>query len=61
MFTGITNDLAHYASFQQKLQNILYNAALGIKAAIRRTFREKLVKELDLKSPETAVCRYLTK
>ena len=53
--------MTHNASFQQKLQNILYNAALAIKGAIRGTSREKLVEELDLKSPETAVCRYPTK
>ena len=49
-YGNIIYDQAYNASFQQKLENIQYNAALANTGAISGTYKEKLFEELGSES-----------
>ena len=49
-YGDIIYDQAYNSSFQQKLKNIQYNAALVMAAAINGKSKEKLFEELGLES-----------
>ena len=49
-YGDIIYDQAYNVSFHQKIESILYNAALAITGAIRGTSREKLYHELGFES-----------